>query len=287
MPRHPTPRFRDLRESWGGSRRDGPRAGDGRAVRGGGLREARAGRQEARPRVGRSRSPPGAARTVYRGAELEKIGMPIGGICTGQLYLGGDGRLWHWDIFNQHRGTGDGHYAHPPKPDFPVEQGFASAVTSGGKTTDWPLAAGGFSDISFTGEYPIGYVEYRDPKCPVTVSLEAFSPFIPLEPDDSHLPATVMRFTVKNTSASEGRVRARRAGWRTPCACTAARRPPGSGATASSRDPELPVARLRRRGRAAGQGDRRRGRTSSSTISRRRPTRAGRSPARPSAPGRS
>ena len=28
--------------------------------------------------------------TVYRGAELDTIGMPVGGICTGQLYLAGD-----------------------------------------------------------------------------------------------------------------------------------------------------------------------------------------------------
>ena len=31
--------------------------------------------------------------TVYRDGDLEKIGMPVGGIAAGQLYLGGDGKL--------------------------------------------------------------------------------------------------------------------------------------------------------------------------------------------------
>ena len=126
----------------------------------------------------KSLTDPGAP-AVYRGADLTFIGMPVGGLCTGQLYLGGDGKLWHWDIFNKHMGTGDAHYSKPPLPDLPLDQGFALRVTAGGKSVTRALDASGFADIAFRGEYPIGYVEYRDPAVPVTVSLEAFSPCVP------------------------------------------------------------------------------------------------------------
>jgi non-lysosomal glucosylceramidase len=151
------------------------------------------------------------SRTVYRGAELEKIGMPIGGICAGQLYLGGDGTLWHWDIFNRHVGTGAEHYAKPMKPASPISQGFAISIGQGDKRQIRTLDAKGFGEVSFIGEYPVGFVEYRDPALPVAVSLEAFSPFIPHNVKDSSLPATVMRFTIKNTGTEmvEGAI----AGW--------------------------------------------------------------------------
>src|SRR5512137_1006156 len=145
--------------------------------------------------------------TVTRGADLDTIGMPVGGICAGQLYLGGDGRLWHWDIFNRHIGTNSAHYAKPMKPASPVDQGFA--LTVGGRTVS--LDRAGFADVSFRGQYPIGTVDYRDPAVPVAVTLEAFSPFIPLETDDSSLPATVMQFTVRNTSKAQ--VEATLTGW--------------------------------------------------------------------------
>ena len=150
-------------------------------------------------------------REVYRGADLAKIGMPVGGICAGQLYLGGDGKLWHWDLFNTRIGTGAEHYAKPLEPTSPLAQGFALRIVSEDKAQERPLDRSHWSDVSFAGEYPIGCVEYKDPASPLDVRLEAFSPFIPLNTDDSSLPATVLQFTVKNHSSAE--VEAELAGW--------------------------------------------------------------------------
>ncbi|MGH7969122.1 MAG: GH116 family glycosyl-hydrolase, partial [Limisphaerales bacterium] len=156
-------------------------------------------------------------RTVYRGTDLDKIGMPIGGICSGQLYLGGDGKLWHWDIFNQHIGTGSEHYAKPVSPSSPLDQGFAIRVRAEGQTSERSLDRGSWRDITFSGEYPIGYVGYQDPDFPVRVDLEAFSPFIPLNTEDSSLPVTVMEFTVHNQSQST--VVAELGGWLENAVC--------------------------------------------------------------------
>ena len=134
---------------------------------------------------------------ILRGSELKYVGMPVGGIGAGQLYLGGDGRLWHWDIFNQHIGTGDGHYAKPILPSSPLAQKFSLTVGPLTRVLD----RDGFSEVSFRGEYPIGIVEYPDDVM-VSVKLEAFSPFIPLNTDDSSLPATILQFTVRNNSAA-------------------------------------------------------------------------------------
>ena len=136
---------------------------------------------------------------VLRGSELKFVGLPIGGIGAGQLYLGGDGRLWHWDIFNQpgKRPTDDKHYRSPLTPASPLAQKFSLTIGKETRTLD----RDGFADISFRGEYPIGIVEYADAAVPLAVKLEAFSPFIPLNTDDSSLPATILQFTLRNPSA--------------------------------------------------------------------------------------
>jgi non-lysosomal glucosylceramidase len=137
------------------------------------------------------------ARKVYRAKELATIGMPIGGIAAGQVYLTGDGRLAHFDIFNHTRDTGPGDKCYVWRtPDFPLEQGFTIAA---GKATR-SLDQTGFAGVTFVGEYPIGTVTYADPSFPLVTTLEAFSPFAPLNAADSALPATVLSFTIENTS---------------------------------------------------------------------------------------
>lgn len=139
---------------------------------------------------------------VYMGDDLKYIGMPVGGLCAGQLYLGGDGRLWHWDVFNRHVRTYDSHYASPVAATFDCAQGFALSVTNkNGENMIHRLDRDHCREVTFRGEYPIGVVDYGTiPGLPLAVTMEAFSPFIPLNVDDSSLPATMLRLTLVNPS---------------------------------------------------------------------------------------
>ena len=168
--------------------------------------------------------------TVYtsqNSSNFEYIGMPVGGIATGQLFLGGDGKLWYWDIFNNKTSRdvrGVRAYQYPYKRSSPddkarnyIQQGFAIRTNQAGQTKTWSLDRDGFSDLKFRGQYPIGYVEYKDRNCPVTIELEAFSPFVPLDLENSTYPATIFNFTIANNS--ERPVTAKLAGWLQNAVC--------------------------------------------------------------------
>lgn len=163
------------------------------------------------------------APTRYTGAELRYVGMPVGGACCGQVYLGGDGRLWYWDVDNGPAAPGadfaGGTYARPRDPFSPFASGtvLRTEPDGGARSVD----ARGFSDVAFTGQYPLGRVDYRDPGCPVDVRLEAFSPFVPGEVDDSTLPVTVLAYTFTNTSPHP--VRAELTRWSENPVCLRAR----------------------------------------------------------------
>nr|WP_236676247.1 GH116 family glycosyl-hydrolase [Chryseolinea lacunae] len=165
--------------------------------------------------------------------ELDYIGMPVGGIGCGTLYLGGDGRLWLWDVFNKNQ-TGviyknvkwhekiqfnydflrpfDGaNYVEPVKDIRPLDQGFAIRIEHDGKTIMKRLQADDWDEVSFEATYPMATVRYVDKTVPLSITLRAYSPFIPLNADDSGLPVTILSFTVENKTASHATITL--AGW--------------------------------------------------------------------------
>lgn len=156
--------------------------------------------------------------------ELQYIGMPIGGIFTGTVYLGGDGRLWLWDIFNENQNGIDpktiewgmdlhvgkkvrpqdgSAYVQPAKDIRPIEQGFAFKIISGKKTTIKKLEASDWDEILFEATYPMAKVHYIDHRLGLDITASIYSPFIPLDEKNSGIPCTIYSFSVKNKTAKD------------------------------------------------------------------------------------
>ena len=154
--------------------------------------------------------------------ELRYIGMPAGGLHTGTVYLGGDGRLWLWGIYNDDRegvdpktvlwndGTRDvtvrnrdgAGYVEPAIAGNKrvLEQGFAIRFTYAGKTVIKELKEEDWEEIIFEATYPVASIKYIDTDLPFSVTVNAGALFIPLDADHSALPATVFNITVTNKS---------------------------------------------------------------------------------------
>ncbi len=158
--------------------------------------------------------------------ELRYIGMPVGGINAGGVYLGGDGRLWLWDIFNEnqegvepklvdwertahssHIRSRDGAcYVEPAKNVRPLQQGFFLKFEWEKKTVIKSLEEKDWDEIAFDATYPVATIRYTDKSLPVSVTLYAYSPFIPLDENNSGLPATILTFRIKNTELTAVKV---------------------------------------------------------------------------------
>lgn len=95
--------------------------------------------------------------------DLQYNGMPVGGICTGRVYLGGYGQLWYRDIFNIKRieteGPGD-------TPASVIELTFSRAVESEDVDSALGLAPNSetrllsvFAEVKVAERKPISWME--------------------------------------------------------------------------------------------------------------------------------
>src|ERR1700722_3977548 len=145
---------------------------------------------------------------VFTGRHLTAIAFPLGGVCAGSISLGGRGQLRDWEIFNRPDKGNTPSYAFPAiwaqaGRGAPVARVLEARIqppyegSSGLGTRNAPGLAR-LASATFTGEFPLARIDFADAELPVRVSLEAFSPFIPHEPDDSGLPAAILRYRVTN-----------------------------------------------------------------------------------------
>lgn len=146
---------------------------------------------------------------IYK-EDAREAAFLLGGIGTGNVSVGARGELRDWEIFNS---PGKGTYfpytfftiwAKPEgcepitrviesrlQPPFSRSHGFSIFEGAGLPRLD---------SSSLKGEYPFVKVDFSDSELPVKVSLEAFTPFIPLNADDSGIPGAILRYKVSNTA---------------------------------------------------------------------------------------
>lgn len=154
---------------------------------------------------------------VFTGQKLAMIAFPLGGVGAGSISLGGRGQLRDWEIFNRPDKGLAPTYALPSiwvrtasdaKPVSKVLEGRFLPPYEGQNGLGSNNAPGlrRMDGATFTGEYPLAQVAFRDARIPVKVTLEAFSPFIPHNADDSGLPVAILRYKVRNPSSAAATV---------------------------------------------------------------------------------
>jgi non-lysosomal glucosylceramidase len=153
---------------------------------------------------------------TYEGNHLKMLAFPLGGVGAGSLSLGGRGQLRDWEIFNRPNVGFSPSYA---MPTLWVKSGNAEPQAhvlearilppyegSSGLGSNNSPGLSRLATAKFRGEYPLAHIDFEDKRLPVSVQLDAFSPFIPHNPDDSGLPAAILRYRVVNAGHTSATV---------------------------------------------------------------------------------
>ena len=153
---------------------------------------------------------PSARRTRGIPHTAERAAFPLGGIGTGNVALGARGDLRDWELENhQDKGRVNPYsfFAIHARADGgePVTRVLEGPDTGrhdfdAGYAFDRLAGLPRMQGATLHGEYPIAEIDFTDDRLPVEVSLRAFTPLVPLDADESGIPAAVLRYIVTNTA---------------------------------------------------------------------------------------
>lgn len=141
-------------------------------------------------------------------AEATALAFPLGGIGTGNVSLGARGDFRDWEIFNRPaKGTTLPNtfftirlQAGDDVPVMRVLEGRIPPPYTQSHGFDPSTGAGlpRFNRTTFYGEYPFAAIEFEDDSVPAQIRLDAYTPLIPLNPEDSGIPCAILTYTVTN-----------------------------------------------------------------------------------------
>jgi uncharacterized protein (DUF608 family) len=135
----------------------------------------------------------------------------LGGIGTGNISLDQNGRLCDFELWNRpNKGFRSPFTFFAVRTETPDGVVYTKALESqlpppypGSQGANyWEMGGlSRFRHSRMTGSYPFVTISLSDGAMPLEAEIEAFTPFIPLAADDSSLPAAVIRYRVRNTTA--------------------------------------------------------------------------------------
>ena len=156
---------------------------------------------------------------VYTGEALRELVFPLGGIGTGSIGLAGGGALVDWEIYNKPaKGSLNGYTHIGVRAEWEdgrsvtkilnsdYEKNLTGQYTGGkGFFAGFGFGPAGmlmcgfphFKDCVFDARFPIATLYFEDEEFPARVKLTAFNPMIPLNEDDSSLPAAFFKVALE------------------------------------------------------------------------------------------
>ena len=150
----------------------------------------------------------------YSGKYTREIEMPVGGIDTGSISIDGGGRLVNWQIFNRPSlGSVNGHSHFAVRA---IKKGkiISAKALCGDKQDGFTGVGNGadarqmaafshFEKCDFLNRFPFGELRFQDSAFPGKVTLEAFNPLIPMDSENSSIPAAFFRVTFRNDTKDD------------------------------------------------------------------------------------
>lgn len=150
-------------------------------------------------------------------SDAKEMAFLLGGIGTGNISVGARGELKDWEIFNWPEKRTKFPFAFfaiwannsamkNPVAKILESRLHAPFTSSHGYLQHEMVNLPRFENATTYCEYPFIKIDFSDDDVPLQVEMEAFTPFIPLNADDSGIPATIIRYHVRNISTESTNV---------------------------------------------------------------------------------